>query len=105
MEYVEAWGVGLDVDVRIDPSLYKVIGVQGDFDEDNNPTGVDWILLDTRCVDKERKAEEERERQQKEKAKKEQAAKKKADKKNRERKNQDRWFGWGSASPIKDMWG
>ena len=54
MEYVEAWGVGLDVDVRIDPSLYKVIGVQGDFDEDNNPTGVDWILLDTRCQKKEK---------------------------------------------------
>ena len=54
MQYNAMWGVGLDVDVRIDPSLYKVIGVQGDFDKDNNPTGVDWILLDTRCQKKEK---------------------------------------------------
>ena len=100
MDYVPAWGVGLDVDVRIDPSLYKVIGVQGDFDENDNPIGVDWILLDTRCVEEERVAEEERERQQEIERQEEERARRQ-----REKRNQDRWFGWASASPIKSMWG
>ena len=42
----------LDVDKKIKPiDQYKVIGVQGVFDQDGEPTGLDWILLDTDCTE------------------------------------------------------
>ena len=62
MPYEERFGVGLDFDYEIDPATRKLVGVQGLF-ENGIPTGLDWILLDTTCVEeeeeKERQAEEE----------------------------------------------
>ena len=50
MPYNGMMGTGLEVDTKIEPiEKYKVIGVQGLFDDDGNSTGLDWILLDTDC--------------------------------------------------------
>ena len=50
--YNDMMGTGMDVDVRIEPiNQYEVIGVQGVFDGDGEPTGLDWILLDTKCTE------------------------------------------------------
>ena len=52
MPYSNMMGTNLDVDKKIKPiDQYKVIGVQGVFDQDGEPTGLDWILLDTDCTE------------------------------------------------------
>ena len=52
MPYNDMMGTNLDIDKKILPiGQYKVIGVQGVFDEEGEPTGLDWILLDTNCTE------------------------------------------------------
>ena len=94
MSYYEKVGAGLDHDVRIDPSLYKVIGVKGDFDENDKPIGVDWILLDLNCqkMNKYLDKEKDRENKQKKLVKKQKEVKKA--KKAVEGAKQDKRSGW-----------
>ena len=58
--YDPMFGVGLDFDLEINPAERKIIGVQGLFDGET-PTGLDWIMLDPRCIEEESQKEKEAE--------------------------------------------
>ena len=38
------------ISVSVNPANRLVVGLQGLFDEDGTPTGIDWILADTQCI-------------------------------------------------------